>query len=913
MEAAFQGIFIAQYRGCRLSMYYFSQEIDHILVSLKTSLQGLNIDEASRRLSQQGQNVLPQASHINIFQIFFKQFLNPLIYVLLFAAFISLLINEYTDASFIFFVLIVNSIIGFVQEFTAQRSAASLNLLVTNVARVIRSGDSYEVDAKNLVPGDIVLLESGDMVPADLRLINQQELRIDESLLSGESLPVEKDASVLLAETSLIQERVNSCFSGTLVINGRAMGVVTATGMHSELGKIAEDVLQREKTKPPLLIRMEAFTWRLTIIMALLTSLIATIVLYQGMPWLDVFLLSVALAVSTIPEGLPVAITIALAISTRRMAKRHVIARNLVAVEALGSCTYIATDKTGTLTRNEISVENIVLAEEMPLTIPMHGIIDSQQQKDYRHHFPKKLYGLIDDLTIAMVLSNEAFIGHQKDGWTHHGDSMDVALLIMGHNLGFNRSALLQQWNPVSLIAFESARRYSATLHIKDSHYFVFAKGAFESIIDMCSEMNTLNGVKAIDKTALLAQAHQLARQGYRVLAAASAKITPKDKKILHESDLQGLTFLGLTGMIDPLRDESKSAVEACQKAGITVAMLTGDHQETAYAIANKLGLVNSPEQVITSHELMQIVNEQSQAGDVLNDKLVYARLEPHQKLDIVTRLQESGHFVAMTGDGANDAPALRAAHVGVAMGKTGSAVARETADIILTDDNFSSLIAGIEEGRVAYNNVRKVIHLLISTGAAEIVLFLLSLLFGLPIPLTTIQLLWLNLVTNGIQDVALAFEPAEGDELTKPPRKPDEAIFNRVMIERVLLSAMVIGAVAFANFYYLLNSGMSVEAARNGTLLLMVLFENIHALNSRSETKSVFQHNLLQNKLLIYSVIGAQLLHVIVMHKPIVAEVLSIHPVSALEWGQYLFVSLNLLVVSELYKRYRNRRSDVN
>lgn len=890
-------------------MFYFTQEIEQVLASLKTSQQGLDDDEVNLRLNRHGQNVLPQASHISIFQIFFRQFFDPLIYVLLFAAFISLLIKEYTDASFIFFVLIVNAVIGFVQEFSAQRSAASLHLLVTNIARVIRSGDTSEVDAKYLVPGDIVLLESGEMVPADLRLINQQELRIDESLLSGESLPVEKDASALLDKTSLMQERVNTCFSGTLVISGRAMGVVTATGVHSELGKIAKDVLQRDKTKPPLLIRMEKFTWRLTIIMALITLIIAAIVLYQGMPLIDVFLLSVALAVSTIPEGLPVAITIALAISTRRMAKRHVIARNLVAVEALGSCTYIATDKTGTLTRNEISVDNIVLVDEEPLTVPGHDILAAAQQQDYRNHFPQSHQTLIDELTIAMVLANEGFIGHQKDGWTHHGDSMDVALLIMGHNLGFTRSALLQQWSPVSLIAFESARRYSATLHTKENNYFVFAKGAFESIIDMCSEMNTLDGVKDIDKETLLTQAHQLAKQGYRVLAAASAKITPKDNNKLNESDLRELTFLGLTGMIDPLRDESKASVEACQQAGITVAMLTGDHQETAYAIARQLGLVNSPEQVITSHELLNITNKQRSA---LDDKLVYARLEPHQKLDIVTHLQSSGHFVAMTGDGANDAPALRAAHVGVAMGKTGSAVARETADIILTDDNFASLIAGIEEGRVAYNNVRKVIHLLISTGAAEITLFLLSLLFGLPIPLTTIQLLWLNLVTNGIQDVALAFEPAEGNELTQPPRKPDEAIFNRVMIERVLLSAMVIGVVAFANFYYLLSSGLSVEAARNGTLLLMVLFENIHAINSRSETKSVFQHNLLHNKLLIFSVIAAQTLHVIVMHQPIVAEVLSVQPVSALEWGQYLFISLNLLVVSEIYKRFRNRRSDV-
>lgn len=887
-------------------MSHHAEDIEHVLHVLKSSRHGLTNDEASNRLVQYGKNTLPKASHINIFRLFFKQFFDPLIYVLLVAAFISLFISEYTDAGFIFFVLVINAIIGFIQEYSAQRSAASLDLLVTHLARVIRADDTYEINAENLVPGDIVLLESGDMVPADLRLLNQLELRIDESLLSGESLPVVKDTSVVLEPNALIQEQVNKAFSGTLVINGRGMGVVTATGIHSELGKIAEDVLQREKIKPPLLIRMEKFTWRLTWVMGFITLLIAAIVLYQGMPLMDVFLLSVALAVAAIPEGLPVAITIALAISIRRMAKRHVIARNLVSVEALGSCTFIATDKTGTLTRNEISVENIVLPGEITITLPTSDIVDSNKVIQYRQHLPEKQLPLIEELGVATVLANEAFIGHRGGGWTHHGDSMDVALLIFGHNLGLSRGELLHEWIPSSLIAFESARRFSASLHLKNGQYTAFTKGAVESIVEMCTTMNTVDGVKAIDKTELLQQAHQLAEKGYRVLAAASGNITPIDQNQLHQSDLKELTFLGLTGMIDPLREESKDAVKACQTAGIEVAMLTGDHQTTAYAIARQLGLVQDPEQIITSRELQHVIHEGNQSATLLQDKLVYARLEPHQKLDIVTSLQHSGHFVAMTGDGANDAPALRAAHVGVAMGKTGSAVARETADIILTDDNFASLIAGVEEGRIAYSNVRKVIHLLISTGAGEIVLFLLSLLFGLPIPLTAIQLLWLNLVTNGIQDVALAFEPGEGDELTKPPRKPDEAIFNRVMIERVLLSALVIGFVSFACFYYLINSGMSVDAARNSTLLLMVLFENIHVLNSRSESKSVFKQNLFQNKLLIVSVFGAQVLHILAMNVPVFSDILSISPISPLEWSQYLFISLSLLVVSEIYKQYR-------
>lgn len=885
---------------------YHNKELDDVLSLLKSDQHGLSINEVKIRLAQLGPNVLPKSTQINLFRLFLKQFLDPLIYVLLFAALVSVFIGEYTDAGFIFFVLLVNAVIGMVQEYSAQKSAASLDVLVTNIARVMRSGESFEINAEEVVPGDIVLLESGDMVPADLRLINEQECQIDESLLSGESLPVLKDALTILDKDALIQERINMAFSGSLVINGRAMGVVTATGIDTELGKIAKDVLQREKAKPPLLVRMEAFTWRLTWAIGLITILIAAIVFYQGMPLKDVFLLSVALAVGAIPEGLPVAITIALAISTRRMTKRHVNARNLVAVEALGSCTFIAADKTGTLTRNEITVESIALPSQDVFRLPELGIIEENKREQYLEQLPANQRSLIHQLGLAMVINNEAFLGIQNGSWAHHGDSMDVALLTMGHNLGLSKADLLQQWKPLSLIPYESMRRYSASMHCKDNLYYVFSKGAVETIIDMCSSMNTVDGVVGINKESIIQQADLLAKKGYRVLAAASAKITPIDNKQLHETDLNKLTFLGLTAMIDPLRSETYAAINACHTAGIEVAMLTGDHPTTAFAIAHQLNLAKSEDEIITSRDLQRVINDKDKLTSLLKDKHVYARLDPHQKLDIVTTLQANGHFVAMTGDGANDAPALRAAHVGVAMGKTGTAVARETADIILTDDNFSSIVAGVEEGRIAYNNVRKVVHLLISTGAGEIVLVLMSLLTGLPIPLTAVQLLWLNLVTNGIQDVALAFEPGEGDELTKPPRKPDEPVFNRVMIERVLLAALVIGLVSFSVFYYLLNTGMSLDEARNGTLLLMVLFENIHALNSRSETASVLKQSLLNNKLLIISIIGAQLLHLVAMNVPFISEVLTINPVSGVIWTQLLLISLSLLFVSELYKKFR-------
>ncbi|MDH5391835.1 MAG: HAD-IC family P-type ATPase [Gammaproteobacteria bacterium] len=892
-----------------MAVCFHCVKAEAVLRELGSSVNGLEHDDAKKRLLKYGLNRLPPAARSNYIKVFFRQFLGSLIYVLLLAALVSFAIGEYTDGIFIFVVLFLNAVIGAAQEISAERGAASLHLLVSNQARVLRAGEAYEINAEELVPGDIVMLESGDMVPADLRLINGQVLRIDESLLSGESIAVEKNAEKVFAAETVVADRLNMVFSGTLVVHGRATGVVSATALDSELGKIAKDVMQSKKAKPPLLLRMERFSLKLTWLMGSVTVLIALVVLYQGMPWFEVLLLAAALAVAAIPEGLPVAITIALAISVRRMAKRNVIARNLVAVEALGSATFIATDKTGTLTRNEISVESVGLPAEPVFILPSPGVINTDSGELIASTISQQQSEMLAQLAMACAMANEAFLGQRDGDWISHGDSVDVALLVLAHNLGLQRERLIQSWQPVAQIPFESSIRYSASLHQHDYASHVFVKGAVESVVAMCRSMNTANGMQHIEPELIFNQAQQMAQQGYRVLAGASAVISPLINNELHENDLQGLNFLGLVGMIDPLRTESIAAIESCHQAGIKVAMLTGDHPTTAFAIAKQLGLAQSIDQIMTAKDLLLLTTQADQQIELIKDKSVYARLEPHQKLDIVTGLQQSGHFVAMTGDGANDAPALRAAHVGVAMGKAGTAVARETADIILTDDNFASIVAGIEEGRIAYSNVRKVIHLLISTGAGEIILFFLALLFGLPIPLTAVQLLWLNLVTNGIQDVALAFEPGEGDELTKPPRKPEESIFNRLMIERVVLAAIVMGLVSFISFYYLLNTGMTVEAARNGTLLLMVMFENIHVFNSRSETQSVLLQNPLRNMFVLLSVVGAQVLQVAAMQLTTLSDVLKLQPVSVDQWFSYFMLALSLLFVSELYKLSLRRR----
>ena len=462
----------------------------------------------------------------------------------------------------------------------------------------------------------------------------------------------------------------------------------------------------------------------------------------------------------------------------------------------------------------------------------------------------------------------------------------------------------------IASIPFESERLFSASLNKNDEAQQAFVKGALEQLLPMCSTMATPAGPVALDRSMVERQAQQLAVQGYRVLALAAGSIEPGPHEVFSEEHLGDLTYIGLVGLIDPLRPESKAAVAGCRAAGIRVAMLTGDHPATAFAIASELELVTSPAEVVTGPELKQATDTSSM--DRLTDGArVFARVEPQQKLEIVQSLQRNGHFVAVSGDGANDAPALRAAQVGVALGISGTDVARETADLILTDDNFASIVAGVEEGRIAYADVRKVIFLLVSTGAAELVLFTLALLAGLPLPLLAVQLLWLNLVTNGIQDVALAFEPGEGNELRCPPRPPQESSFNRLMIERVILSALVIGSVAFLLFQWMLERGFSLDEARNGTLMLMVLFENIHVFNSRSESLSLFRHNPLRNPLLLFGTLAAQLIHIGAMYTPWISEVLDIQPITPQHWLELLGMALTVLVAMELHKTIRRRLAD--
>ncbi|HRC27137.1 MAG TPA: HAD-IC family P-type ATPase, partial [Alphaproteobacteria bacterium] len=619
------------------------------------------------------------------------------------------------------------------------------------------------------------------------------------------------------------------------------------TGSRTEIGKIAVQIARRPETRPPLMIRMERLTRNIAIAVGVAVVFLVMAGSLRGMDLRDLFMMSVGLAVSAIPEGLPVAISIALAIGMRRMARVNVIVRTMPAVEALGSCTMIATDKTGTLTLNELTVTDILLPDgaafvcETGQDLAACRILEAGSK---RAATDARLAALLR----AAALPNEGVLRQEPQGqWLGSGDTVDVALLTAAHKGGVRGEALLAARPLVARIPYESDLKYAASFHQAQEHegVAIFVKGAPDALIAMCESMDVGGTCVPMDRRVLEAQKESLTTQGLRVLAFAQGQVleTPQDPESYGHRHLVNLTFLGMVGMRDPVRPEVPQAIRDCRSAGVEIAMVTGDDPATAAVIARHAGLEVRDDQIVTGDKVREAQSRGDPALDALTRHArIYARVEPTQKLSIVRSMARNGHFVAVTGDGVNDAPALRHAHVGVAMGRKGTDVARESAGIILTDDNFASIVAGIREGRVSYANIRKVIFMSLSTGAAEVVVFILAMIAGTPMPLFAVQLLWLNLVTNGIQDVALVCEKAEGDELSRPPRRPGEPVFDRLMRRRIVLSTLVMGVGGFAVFTGLLEAGYDADRARNLLLLLFVLFENFQCLNARSERHSLFR-----------------------------------------------------------------------
>lgn len=886
---------------------WHSLDPEEVLERLSATRNGLSPEEVEARLLRYGENALPTRKPPTLVGIFLHQFKSPLIYILLAAAAVSLALQEFTDAGFIFVVLLLNAALGTIQEWNAERSAASLQKMLEIVARVRRSGHNSTVPAQQLVPGDVVLIESGDRVPADLRLVEGNNLSIDESFLTGENIaPIKRLGK--LPEGSALGDQVNMAFAGSMVMSGRGVGVVVATASATQVGQIASTVAFAASAKPPLLQRMEKFARQISYFVGAAVLLLAVVALLKGMVPVEVFFLAVALAVSAIPEGLPVAMTVALSIGVRRMARRNVIVRKLPAVEGLGSCTCIASDKTGTLTVNQQTVKAITLFGVGRLTVEGEGLDPIGAVGPERGELTQAGRNLLEQLTTAGVLCNEGELSRSDDGtWRLRGDAMDVALLVLAQKTGVVPAKVRAGVERLGEIPYESERKYAASFYRASGRVQVALKGAWETVLGFCDRVRTPDGDHPLDTATIEEEGIALAIEGYRVLAIAVGEAPSVPQAPAQEGDVPKLALLGLAGFLDPLRPEAKDAVAKCQRAGIRVVMVTGDHPATAFALSKDLGIADDRSQVVTGVELAGMTAGSDEHRNGVSTARVFARVSPLQKLEIVDALIEEGHFVAVTGDGVNDAPALKKANIGIAMG-SGTEVAKDTASLVITDDNFASIEAGVEEGRFAYDNVRKVTYLLISCGLAEVLLFTASLLAGLPLPLTAVQLLWLNLVTNGIQDVALAFEAGEPGAMQRPPRRPTEGMFNSLMTQQTVVSGLAMAALCFGSWYWLLSTGMPDAEARNLLLLLFVLCQNVHVFSVRSEYASAFRVPISRNYVLFFGVLAAQGLHLLCMNLPPMQKILGVSAVNLRQWATALALAGVMLVVMEVFKLLRRR-----
>lgn len=842
------------------------------LERLQSSWGGLDEREAIARRQRYGANRLPAKRAAGPIGLFVRQFRSPLIYLLLIAAAVSAAIGEAVDAAFILGVLLLNAVIGALQEWRAGSSAQALQRLIRQVARVRRPQGIREIDAEMLVPGDVIEVESGMHIAADARLLEAQHLLVDEAALTGESMPVRKQADAAMPMQAGLGDRPTLLHAGTIVAEGRGVAVVVGTGTETALGRIAGSLVRAPDAPPPLVLRLERFSRSLALYAVVAIAVVAAVQAAQGVPAAQIFFFAVALAVSAIPEGLPIAVTVALAAATRRMARRQVIVRTLPAVEGLGACTLIASDKTGTLTLNRLSVERVMLPDRQVV-----GREGWARRDDVRA------------IAWSVALCNDA--SFSPDG-TAVGDTVDIALLAFARELGIDGDALRKDARRIAAMPYEPARKFAAVAVSVGGRQSLHVKGAAETVLAMCRASDQADG-QVIET---------LTRQGFRVLAVAAGDLDGSDPS----SDVrqpQGLRLLGYVGLLDPLRPEVPAAIASCQKAGIRVCMVTGDHPSTALTIARLLGFADSPSEVVTGAEIVALAGDQPALASRIARAGVFARVEPTQKLTIVDVLQSQGELVAVTGDGVNDAPALRAAHIGVAMGRSGTDVARGAADLILADDNFASIVGGIEEGRIAYANIRRIVIVALVTGLAEIGLVMGALLAGLPVPLTAVQLLWLNVVTNGIQDVALGFGRGEGDELDAPPRRPEEPLIDRRALLFMLLPAVYMAASGLLLFQWQLERGATVDAARNLVLFATVVFQNVYVLAARSERRSILATPLASNPWLLAGVSGALALQVAAQYVPVLRDVLGTQPLSGEDYALSCLAAAGLVGCTEIVK----------
>ncbi len=890
--------------------------VDQASASMETDrAKGLSNESADRRRETFGPNMLTQKKGQGPVVRFLLQFNQPLVLILLGATLVTLFLKEWVDAGVIFGVVLINAAIGFVQESKALKAIEALTRAMVSEATVLRAGEKKRIPSSELVPGDIVFLLSGDKIPADVRLFNVRELQIDESALTGESVPVQK-ADVLLERDMPIADRRNMAYSSTLVTYGSAQGIVVSTGDQTEIGRINDLISSAEILQTPLTKKIHRFSTILLYFILGMAGLTFAIGALRDQNLVEMFLASVALAVGAIPEGLPAAITITLAIGVSRMAKRNAIIRKLPAVETLGSTTVICSDKTGTLTQNQMTVEKIY-AGGGEYSVSGGGYTPDGTIAPHSGNPAVDSNRALAELLKAGLLCNESAIKKDDDGWLVEGDPTEGALIVSAVKAGFDRKKLESEMPRIDTIPFESIHQYMATLHDpgEGAPKIVYVKGSVESLCLECNLFLTDEGtISAGDAREIHERVDMMAEEGLRVLAFARKEMPPETRTISHEDLQDGLQFLGLQGMIDPPREEAIAAVEACLEAGIRVKMITGDHAGTAAAIARKMGLCGEAcsldtREVLTGRDIATLSDDD--LAEEAQRTAVFARVSPEQKLRLVNALQKQDHVVAMTGDGVNDAPALRQANIGIAMGITGTEVSKEAADMILTDDNFSSIQAAVEEGRGVFDNLIKFITWTLPTNGGEGLVILFAILLGTRLPILPLQILWINMTTALLLGLPLAVEPKEPGLMGRPPRDPGQPILKGQLIFRIVLVSFLLLMAAFGLFKLeLLVRGENEALARTVAVNVFVFGEMFYLFACRSMQQPARRLGLFSNRWLLGGVALMALLQIIYTYAPVFNAVFESHPMGGFEWAMVLVASaLILLVVA--FEKYLARRAE--
>ncbi|TFZ82446.1 cation-translocating P-type ATPase [Candidatus Macondimonas diazotrophica] len=875
---------------------------------LDTPVDGLNEAEVRKRLEQWGPNQLPHARSTPAWRRFARQFNNLLIYVLLISAATTLALQHFIDTSVILAVVLANALIGFIQEGRAEQAIEAIRSLIAPRTTVLREGTRRSIDATAIVPGDLVLLEAGDRVPADLRLLHASRMRIDESLLTGESVAIDKQVDAVPQGAGL-GDRLNMAFSGTLVVAGQGLGIVVATGIRTEIGRISTLLRNVQTLKTPLLKKMDRFGRQLAAVILGVSMAVFIGALARGIPWDDAFLVVVGLAVSAIPEGLPAVLSITLALGVRRMAARQAIVRLMPAVETLGAVTVICSDKTGTLTRNEMMVAQIVTAGgDIEVTgdgYQPHGefLRDGQPVAQTEAQ-------AIRELAEMAVLCNDAELQAHDGLWSVSGDPMEGALVVLAHKAGLDPHTVRANNPRVSEIPFDSVQKFMATVHrLPDGRHLGCVKGAPEQVLDMCAAQGSAADAAPLSRAEWETAIDRLAHAGYRVMAVAARPLTKAD--CAADEAIQNLTLIGLVGLQDPPRQEALAAVAECQHAGIRVKMITGDHVGTAMAIARQLGL-HDGDKALLGTRLEKMDDEALR--EAVRHTTVFARTTPEHKLRLVQALQANGEVVAMTGDGINDAPALKQADVGVAMGKKGTEAAKEAAEMVLADDNFATIVTAIREGRTVYDNLRKVIAWTLPTNGGESLIFIVAIALGLTLPLSPLQVLWINTITAIGLGLVLAFEPAEPAVMNRPPRRPDSGLLSNYLIWRVILVSVLMAGGTFLAFETALALGRDLETARTLAVNAIVAMEAFYLFNVRFlDTRSLSLQGLKGTPAVLAGLSAIILLQLAFTYTPQARMLFDSRPLAWLDGAAVIGTGLALFTLMELEKLIIGRRFSVH